>query len=94
MFHESTGEYAGFDGNEPTSKDGGKSAVVQSLIDAHGYNPIVIVGDGVTDLQARPPANVFIGFGGIVERQRVKAESDWFIKDFEELLEILKSPSY
>lgn len=67
LFDEATGDFAGFDANEPTSRDGGKPAVVQTLIDAHGYSPMVMIGDGATDMQAKPPADVFIGFGGIVE---------------------------
>lgn len=83
LFDEATGDFAGFDANEPTSRDGGKPAVVQSLIDANGYSPMVMIGDGATDMQAKPPADVFIGFGGIVEREKVRDGADWFIRDFE-----------
>lgn len=82
-FNEETGEFAGFDPTEPTSRDGGKPAVVQSLIDAHGYSPIVMVGDGATDLQAKPPAHVFLGFGGIVVREKVRDGADWYLYDFQ-----------
>lgn len=83
LFDEVTGDFAGFDASEPTSRDGGKPAVVQSLIDANGYSPMVMIGDGATDMQAKPPADVFIGFGGIVEREKVRDGADWFIRDFE-----------
>ena len=56
-----TGEYAGFDENEPTSKNGGKGEVVRLLKQEHGYSNVVIVGDGATDLEACPPADAFIG---------------------------------
>ena len=46
------------------------------------YGPIVMVGDGVTDMQARPPADLFIGFGGIAQRPPVREGADWFITDF------------
>ena len=49
-----------------------------------------MVGDGATDMQARPPADAFIGFGGIVTRDVVKEGADWFVTDFEELLEIIR----
>lgn len=29
-----------------------------------GYRNLVMIGDGITDLEASPPADVFIGFGG------------------------------
>lgn len=46
---------------------------------------MAMIGDGVTDLQARPPADLFVGFGGIVTRQVVKENADWFVTDFSEL---------
>jgi phosphoserine phosphatase len=48
-----------------------------------------MIGDGATDMQARPPAKAFIGYGGIIEREKVKNGADWFIKDFNEILSIL-----
>jgi len=88
LFHDD-GSFKGFDPAEPTSRDGGKPAVVRMLIDAHGYKRIVMVGDGVTDMQARPPANLFIGYGGIVVRERVRDGADWYIYDFKDLIKIL-----
>lgn len=40
LFDTASGAFAGFDVTEPTSMDGGKTAVVQRLIDAHGYGPV------------------------------------------------------
>lgn len=91
LFDPSTGDYSGFDPNEPTSRDGGKPKVVKLLMEAHGYKPVVVIGDGVTDMQACPPADCFVGFGGIVEREKVKAGADWYIKDFQDLIQVLKS---
>jgi phosphoserine phosphatase len=88
LYFSENGEYNGFDSNELTSKDGGKSKVLQHLIDKYNYNCVVMIGDGITDLQAKPPAKAFIGYGGIVERDKIKLESDWFIKDFKEILDV------
>ena len=85
LFH-ADGAYKGFDANELTSRDGGKPAVIKRLKDEHGYAPVIMVGDGATDMQARPPADGFIGFGGVVVREKVKAGADWFVTDFEVLL--------
>jgi phosphoserine phosphatase len=89
LFFTEDGEYNGFDTNEPTSKDGGKAKVVQELIDKYDYKCVIMIGDGATDMQARPPAKAFIGYGGIIEREKVKNGADWFIKDFNEILSIL-----
>lgn len=85
----SDGSYAGFDRSEPTSRDGGKPAVFESLRKRFGYATMVMVGDGATDMQARPPADAFVGYGGVVVRKRVAEGADWFVTDFQELLEVL-----
>lgn len=84
-----TGEYAGFDENEPTSKSGGKADVIGSLKQKYNFNTIVHVGDGATDLETVPPADSFIGYGGNVVRDSVKARAPWFVNDFEELIKAL-----
>jgi phosphoserine phosphatase len=76
------GSFKGFDSAELTCRDGGKPAVIQRIKDEHGYSPVIMVGDGATDMQARPPADAFIGFGGVVVREKVKAGADWFVVDF------------
>ena len=48
---DANGEYSGFDATEPTSRDGGKPAVIAKL-KADGAATVVMVGDGATD--ARP----------------------------------------
>jgi phosphoserine phosphatase len=82
LFNAATGAYAGFDAAAPTSRDGGKAEVVRRLKAAHGYEHVVMVGDGATDLQARPPATVMLGYGGIVVREVVAKGADWFVRDF------------
>ena len=47
-----------------------------------GHKNVVMIGDGVTDMQAKPPAALFIGFGGVVVREKVRDGADWFISDF------------
>ncbi|XP_044737647.1 phosphoserine phosphatase isoform X2 [Chrysoperla carnea] len=84
------GEYAGFDENEPTSKSGGKSQVIQYLKEKFGYKNLVMIGDGATDLEACPPADAFIGYGGNVIREKVKSNAKWFVTDFQELNQVLK----
>jgi phosphoserine phosphatase len=40
-------------------------------------------------MEARPPADVFVGFGGNAVREKVKAGADWFVMDFAELISSL-----
>ena len=54
--HNFTGEYAGFDESQPTCEDGGKPRVMHALKQKFGYQHLVHVGDGATDMEASPPA--------------------------------------
>lgn len=85
------GTYAGFDENQETCYEGGKPSVIQHLIDTHGYKCVVHVGDGSTDVEAKPPASGFIGFGGNQVRTSVKKASNWFVYSFQELIDEFKS---
>ena len=79
----------------PTSQDGGKAVVVQRIL-AEGralgvdLSPIVMIGDGANDMAARPPADAFIAFGGVVTREAVRSGADWFVTDMHELLEVVE----
>jgi len=85
------GSYAGFDESEPTCDSGGKPKVIESLKSKHGYKNLVHIGDGATDMEAAPPADAFIGFGGNVVREKVKAGSKWFVTSFQQLIDELRS---
>lgn len=89
ILFDEEGDYAGFDANELTSRDMGKPAALQHLKDTFGYQTMVMVGDGATDAQAKPPATAFIGFGGVSIREAVKESADWFITDFNDVLQVL-----
>jgi len=91
--HDETGEYAGFDAAQPTARDGGKPAVVAELKRLHRYETVVMVGDGATDAQAKPPADAFVGYGGVVQRDAVKAIADWYVTDFLDLIAALDDDS-
>ncbi|XP_016680532.1 phosphoserine phosphatase, chloroplastic isoform X1 [Gossypium hirsutum] len=47
----SSGEFLGFDANEPTSRSGGKATAVQQIRKVKGYKALVMIGDGATDLE-------------------------------------------
>ncbi|KAG9138058.1 hypothetical protein Leryth_001319 [Lithospermum erythrorhizon] len=74
-----SGEFLGFDVNEPTSRSGGKAVAVQIIRKTHGYKSLVMIGDGATDLEARKPggADLFVCYGGVQLREAVAANADW-----------------
>ncbi|XP_052886934.1 phosphoglycerate kinase-like [Gossypium arboreum] len=52
----SSGEFLGFDANEPTSRSRGKATAVQQIRKVKGYKALVMIGDGATDLE---PSSLF-----------------------------------
>ncbi|KAK2991571.1 hypothetical protein RJ640_013831 [Escallonia rubra] len=88
----SSGEFLGFDTNEPTSRSGGKAAAVQQIRKAFGYKALVMIGDGATDLEARKPggADLFICYAGVQHREAVAAKADWLVFNFRDLISSLE----
>ncbi len=57
---------------------------IARIRDNNPYNTIVMIGDGITDLEAVQTsggADLFIGYGGVVERPSVAAEAEWYVYD-------------
>ena len=89
LLFDENGNYTGFDANELTSESNGKSKAIEHLKAAHSYKTVIMIGDGATDLESCPPADGFIGFGGNVVREKVRESSDWYVYDFQELIDEL-----
>ncbi|XP_031633304.1 phosphoserine phosphatase-like [Contarinia nasturtii] len=88
LYFHYNGSYAGFDTNQPTSRTGGKSEVINTIrqsLGQQGNVNITMIGDGATDLEAAPPANNFIGYGGNVVREEVHKRAKYYIIDFQQL---------
>lgn len=71
------GRYAGFDAGSPLTRAGGKARVCEGL--GAGTRPAVMVGDGVTDLEAADAGVCVIGFGGVVAREVVRERAHRFV---------------
>lgn len=71
------GAYSGFTPS-PLARSGGKELVVRD-IRARTHGKAAFVGDGVTDLETRPAVDLFIGFGGVHTRPRVRDNADVFV---------------
>jgi phosphoserine phosphatase len=91
ILFDADGKYAGFDRSAPTSASGGKPKVLKMMQKKHKYKTMIMFGDGATDMDARTsgPASAFVGYGGVTVRQKIKAGADWFITDFQEILDVL-----
>lgn len=76
---DGAGAYAGFDTTSPLARAGGKT-VVLARWRAHAALPILLVGDGATDLEARGAADAFVAFAGVVDRPAVTAAADAVVR--------------
>ena len=90
LYFTDSGAYAGFDAQSPLTRNGGKVETVRAL---RLPRPIIGVGDGITDLEARlaaPPAvDAFAAYTGVVEREAVVSGADYVISSFDELTRIV-----
>ncbi|MEX1184468.1 MAG: HAD-IB family phosphatase [Gemmatimonadota bacterium] len=67
---DDAGEYAGFDAASPLARSGGKRDILE-LWRRDIDGPVMMVGDGVTDLEAAAAADLFVAYAGVVEREAV-----------------------
>jgi len=84
--------FAGFDFSQPTAHAGGKTKAIQGIRTNRPFETIIMIGDGVTDLEAAEEgaADLFIAYTGIVSRPNVVAGASWAVKHFDELHKNLK----
>ncbi|MBL9214567.1 MAG: HAD-IB family phosphatase [Opitutaceae bacterium] len=89
LYFDAAGAYAGYDREYPTTRSGGKPERI--LLLKRELRPVrtVTVGDGVSDLETRDVADLFVGFGRYTPRARVKAEARAFIHELAELIPLL-----
>lgn len=89
LVFDAAGDYAGYDAAHPASRQGGKPVVVRALKAELRPERVVMVGDGVSDLETRPEVDLFAGFGRYAERASVKAGAHVFLRSLEDLLPLL-----
>lgn len=87
---DACGNYAGFDTSAPPTRNGGKPEIISALRAEYQPETIVMVGDGISDLETQSEADLFIGFGRYAARARVLAEAGHFIRSLDALPGILK----
>lgn len=83
------GGYAGYDTSAPPTRNGGKPEIVALLKSELQPEQVVMVGDGVSDLEAKPEVDHFIGFGRYAVREKVQAEADYFVSSLDQIPPLL-----
>jgi phosphoserine phosphatase len=80
------GAFVGFDEQSPLTTTSGKATVIQRL---YLPRPLLVVGDGITDLAARPSADAFAAYTGFAYRQAVVRAADHELSSFDQLLRLV-----
>ncbi len=70
-------EYSGFDSGALTRSDGKAEIIAELLADTKGAS--MLVGDGASDLAASVAVDLFVGFGGVVRRERVATAAPIYV---------------
>lgn len=73
------GNYAGYGSDYPTTRNGGKPEIIRQWKQAMLPEVVVMMGDGVSDLEAKGEVDLFIGFGGVVAREAVRKGADAWV---------------
>jgi phosphoserine phosphatase len=77
------------DGDQPLARQEGKGHVAERM---GARRPMVMVGDGATDLAVRGVADAFIAFTGVVRRDTVAARADAVAPEVATLHRLLLDP--
>jgi phosphoserine phosphatase len=77
IWFDERGQYQGFDRDSPLARAGGKRIWVEARTDL--VSPVLFIGDGATDLEARPAVDRFAAFTGVVRREPVVTGADYVI---------------
>lgn len=85
---DANGNYRDFDRRSFLTRPGGKELVVRD-VRARSHGKAAFVGDGASDLEAKPAVDLFIGFGGVVVRPRVKENADVYVTNLRDVMQHL-----
>lgn len=78
LHFDARGDYAGYDDSSPLARAGGKRELLARWRPSL-RPPVLFVGDGATDLEARPEVDAFVAFMGVVDRPAIAAAADMLV---------------
>jgi len=77
---DDAGNYQDFDRRSFLARSGGKELVVRSIL-TRSKGKAAFIGDGITDLETKPVVSLFIGFGGVCVRERVRNDAPVYVEE-------------
>jgi phosphoserine phosphatase len=81
LYFHSDGSYKGYAEDYPTTRNLGKNEVIREWKQALLPERVIMMGDGMSDLETKPDVDAFIGFGGVIARPKVANGCDYWLTD-------------
>jgi phosphoserine phosphatase len=88
LFFDDDGNYKDFDRRSLLTRAGGKELVIRA-VRARSKGGAAMIGDGASDLEAKPAVDLFIGFGGVQVRPLVRENADVFVTELRDVLDLV-----
>ena len=82
LHFDDSGVYSGYGEDYATTRNMGKNEIIREWREAMLPERVIMIGDGVSDLETKPDVDVMVGFGGVAEREKVKKGADVWLTDF------------
>ncbi len=83
------GTYAGFDADYPTTRNGGKPEIIARIKKEKKPDQLVMVGDGVSDLETQDEVDIFVAFNKYISREAVISASTHVASSLDEIKRII-----
>jgi phosphoserine phosphatase len=78
IYFDEMGNYHHFDNTSLLAKKQGKSSIIEQACPTR--DTVLLIGDGLSDLEAEGVVSRFVGFGGHCLRENVQKASEFYIK--------------
>lgn len=91
LYFNELGEYAGYGEDYPSTRNLGKNEIIREWRKALLPQRVVMIGDGISDLETKPDVDLMIGFGGVVQREKVKEGADLWLEKFTKIDHIISA---
>lgn len=88
LFFNEAGAYAGYGTDYATTRNLGKNEIIREWKHATLSARVVMIGDGVSDLETKPDVDAMIGFGAVVAREKVMQGADFRLDCFDKANEL------
>ncbi len=83
------GEYTGYGEDYPSTRNLGKNEIIRQWKEAMLPRRVIMIGDGISDLETKPDVDLMIGFGGVVQREKIRSGADVWWDDYTDLEKLM-----